>query len=105
MKILLICGPLDGHTVEVSNDAQMNFISPQDKHKYVRALPGVFISTAIPQRHWLEAVADKLRYGAELVNRVGMAKTQLEDAAMYLEPTGSLTDAEKAVRRAQEILD
>ena len=103
MKVLLVGGPLDGHQIDVT-DAQVNFISPQDKHQYVRALPGIFMSVKIPQKEMLPFIAQKLIDAADMTNRVGMALTQLDDAAMYLAPTGE-TAAEKAVHIAQKVLN
>jgi hypothetical protein len=82
MKVLLIGGPLDGQRVDVHN-AQANFISSQDKAQYVRATPSIFISVTIPQEDMVEFLAQKVIDGYDLVHRVGMALTQLDDAAMY----------------------
>ena len=101
MEVLLIGGPLDGKRVEITNDAQCNYIGSQKGDAYVRALPSIFISAEVPRDDMLEVIAQKVSDGYGLAHRVGMALTQLDDAAMYeCHPDGAF-----AVQKAREILD
>ena len=101
MKVLLVGGPLDGQRVEVS-DAQANFISSQNADPYVRAIPGVFISTAIPQEDMTRVLAEKLVEGYNRKHCVGMALAQLDDAAMYAGP--AMGKCATHIASAREIL-